>query len=167
MRRLKNTNDPRQWPLWGEITDDRWTPHTKGQRRGKCFHLMTSSLSSNCVSEGHTTLQQSHGLYSLSSRPSYRQISLSLEAASLNVTMIPSLCNLTSISTAALLRCLSNCRAIGKVRTRISRLRDFTRSWCKTSVYGVNRDPDVHSSHQPVTSSSRIPFTMVIIHSRF
>ena len=64
-------------------------------------------------------------------------------------------------------RCLSNCRAIGKVRTRISRLRDFTRSWCKTSVYGVNRDPDVHSSHQPVTSSSRIPFTMVIIHSRF
>ena len=22
---------PRQWPLWGEFTDDRWTPRTKGQ----------------------------------------------------------------------------------------------------------------------------------------
>ena len=29
--------------LWGEFTGDRWIPHTKGQLRGKCFHLMTSS----------------------------------------------------------------------------------------------------------------------------
>ena len=34
---------PRHWPLWGEFTGDRWIPHTKGQYRGKCFHLMTSS----------------------------------------------------------------------------------------------------------------------------
>ena len=33
----------RQWSLWGEFTGDRWIPHTKGQYRGKCFHLMTSS----------------------------------------------------------------------------------------------------------------------------
>ena len=33
------------WPLWGEFTGDRWIPHTKGQLRGKCFHLMTSSWS--------------------------------------------------------------------------------------------------------------------------
>ena len=28
--------------VWG-IHRDRWIPHTKGQLRGKCFHLMTSS----------------------------------------------------------------------------------------------------------------------------
>ena len=28
--------------VWG-IHWDRWIPHTKGQLRGKCFHLMTSS----------------------------------------------------------------------------------------------------------------------------
>ena len=33
----------RHRPLWGEFTSDRWIPLTKGQRRGKCFHLMTSS----------------------------------------------------------------------------------------------------------------------------
>ena len=34
---------PRHWHLWGEFTGDRWIPRTKGQLRGKCFHLMTSS----------------------------------------------------------------------------------------------------------------------------
>ena len=34
---------PRHWPLWGELTGDRWIPCTNGQWRGKCFHLMTSS----------------------------------------------------------------------------------------------------------------------------
>ena len=33
----------RHWPLWGEFTDAQWIPLTKGQKRGKCFHLMTSS----------------------------------------------------------------------------------------------------------------------------
>ena len=27
----------------GEFPGDRWIPRTKGQERGKCFHLMTSS----------------------------------------------------------------------------------------------------------------------------
>ena len=34
---------PRHWPLCGEFTGDRWIPGTKGQERGKCFNLMTSS----------------------------------------------------------------------------------------------------------------------------
>ena len=34
---------PRHWPLCEEFTGDRWIPRTKGQFRGKCFHLMTSS----------------------------------------------------------------------------------------------------------------------------
>ena len=39
----ENIKAPRHWPLWGEFTGDRWIPHTKGQKRRKCFHLMTSS----------------------------------------------------------------------------------------------------------------------------
>ena len=39
----ENTKAPRHWPLCREITGDRWIPRTEGQRRGKCFHLMTSS----------------------------------------------------------------------------------------------------------------------------
>ena len=29
-------------PLWGEPIGDRWIPLTKGQWRGKCFHMMMS-----------------------------------------------------------------------------------------------------------------------------
>ena len=39
----ENIKAPSHWPLWGEFTGDRWIPRTKGQWRGKCFHLMTSS----------------------------------------------------------------------------------------------------------------------------
>ena len=39
----ENIKASRHWPLWGESTRHRWIPLTKGQRRGKCFHLMTSS----------------------------------------------------------------------------------------------------------------------------
>ena len=39
----ENIKAPRHWPLCGEFTGDRWIPRTKGQWRGKCFHLMTSS----------------------------------------------------------------------------------------------------------------------------
>ena len=55
------------------------------------------------------------GLYSLSGKTSYRQISRSLEVARLGVTIIVSLWNLTGIAAALLPRCLSNFRAIGKV----------------------------------------------------
>ena len=59
----------------------------------------------------HTTL----GLYSLSRKTSYRQISWSLEAVRLDVIMIASLWNLTGISAALLPRCLWTFRAIGEV----------------------------------------------------
>ena len=39
----ENIKAPHHWPLCGEFTGDQWIPHTKGQQRGKCFHLMTSS----------------------------------------------------------------------------------------------------------------------------
>ena len=55
------------------------------------------------------------GLYSLSGKTTYRQISRSLEAARLGVIMIVSLRNLTGISAAMLPMCLSSFRAIGKI----------------------------------------------------
>ena len=82
------------------------------------------------------------GLYSLSRKMSYRQISSSLEAARLDVIIVISLGNSTGISTVLLPKCLSNFRAIGKDYTRISRLRDFTRFCGKTSVLLVNKGPD-------------------------
>ena len=57
---------------------------------------------------------QNLGLYSLSGKTSYHQISWSLEAARLDVAIIVSLWNLTGTSAAALPRYLPNFRAIGK-----------------------------------------------------
>ena len=47
----ENIKALRHWPLWGEFTGDRWIPHTKGQWRGKCFHLMTSSYHTHSTIE--------------------------------------------------------------------------------------------------------------------
>ena len=44
----ENIKAPCHWPLCGEFTGDRGIPRTKGQLRGKCFHLMTSP----CLSTG-------------------------------------------------------------------------------------------------------------------
>ena len=52
------------------------------------------------------------GLYSLSSKTSYRKISWSLEAARFGFRLFQSLWNLTGTSAAALPWCLSNFRAI-------------------------------------------------------
>ena len=41
----ENIKAPRHWPLWGEFAGNRWISRTKGQERGNCFHLMTSSCS--------------------------------------------------------------------------------------------------------------------------
>ena len=98
--------------------------------------------------EGHETGIQ--GLYSLSGKTSYRQILWSLEATRLNVIIGVSLWNLTGTSAAALPMCLLNFRAIGKVQTRISRLRDFTRSCSKTSYRSVNRGPGSQRRDYPV-----------------
>ena len=40
--------------FFGEFTGGRWIPHTNGQWRGKCFHLITSScsLSNTCYTVG-------------------------------------------------------------------------------------------------------------------
>ena len=102
-----------------------------------------TDVASECIANMHiNTALPLQGLYSLSGKTSYRKISWSLGAARLGVIMIVSLWNLTGISAALLPRCLSNFRAIGKVQTRISRLRDFTRPCGKTSYRLVNRGPE-------------------------
>ena len=45
-----------QSSAWGEFTGHRKIPHTKGQWRGKCFHLMTSSW------ENETPIGSGNGL---------------------------------------------------------------------------------------------------------
>ena len=94
-------------------------------------HTSPSAVGSGTLSTKRTT--------------SYRKILWSLEAAWLDVIMFISLWNLIGISAALLSRCLSNFRAIGKVYTRISRLRVLTRSCGKTSVCSVNRGQGVSS----------------------
>ena len=39
----ENVKAQRHWPLWREFIGDRWIPRTYAQKRGKCFHWMTSS----------------------------------------------------------------------------------------------------------------------------
>ena len=68
-----------------------------------------------CGGHCSTSRMSDLGLYSLSGKTSYCQISWSLEAARLDVAMVVSLWNLTGTSTALLPRYLPNFRAIGKV----------------------------------------------------
>ena len=39
----QNIKAPHHWPLCGEFTGDWWISRTKGQWRGNCFYVMTSS----------------------------------------------------------------------------------------------------------------------------
>ena len=80
-------------------------------------------------------------IYSLGGRASYRKISRSRKAALLYYVLTVSLWTVTRISTALLPRCLSNFGAIVSVLTRISQLREFTRSCGETSVCLVNKGP--------------------------
>ena len=82
---------------------------------------------------------RSLGPVSISDKTSYRKISRSLEAARLVVKITASLWNLTGTSAALLPRCLSNFRAIEQFYIQISRLRDFTRSYDKTSYRILKR----------------------------
>ena len=48
----ENIKAPHHWPLWGELTIERWILRTKGQQRGKCVPYMTSSFFVNITSAG-------------------------------------------------------------------------------------------------------------------
>ena len=108
-----------------------------------------------CVTRKSQTNTQ--GPVSISDKTSYRKILWSLEAARLVVQIIASFWNLTGTSTALLPRCLSNFRAIGQFWIQISRLRDFTRSYSKTSYRILKRGPGwVPFQYKTVLSGMRI-----------
>ena len=85
------------------------------------------------------------GTVSISDKTSYRKISWSLDAARLVFGIVWSLWKLTGTSAALPPRSLSNFRAILWFKLPISRLRDFTRSYDKTSYrilkWGPGRGP--------------------------
>ena len=81
-------------------------------------------------------VQPSLGFFSLSGKTSYCQTSWGIDTARLDVIMIVSLWNLTSIFAA-----LSNFRAIKKIWIWILLLRDFTISCGKASSRVVNKGP--------------------------
>ena len=89
------------------------------------------------------------GIYSFSSKGSYHWISWSLEVARLDVVMILWLCYFAGFSVVLLPGYLSNCRVIGKVSIRISRLWVFTweTSNDKISERLVNRKPGAQFTH--------------------
>ena len=71
---------------------------------------------------------------SISDKTVYRKISWSLEAARFVFRIVRSLWNLTGTSAALLPMCLSNFKAIRQFKVPISLLRDFARSYDKTSL---------------------------------
>ena len=66
---------------------------------------------------------------------------VSLEVARFVFRIVRSLWNLTGTSAAVLPMCLSNCKAIRQFKVPISWLRDFTRSYGKTSFRILRRGP--------------------------
>ena len=90
----------------------------------------------------------SQGPVSIPEKTSYRKISRSLEAARFVFRFVRSLWNLTGTSAAVLPMCLSNFKAIRQFKVPISWLRDFTRSYEKTSFRILRRGPELfHGIH--------------------
>ena len=81
------------------------------------------------------------GPVSISEKMSFHKISLSLEAAKFVFRIVRSLWNLTGTSAAVLPMCLSNFKAIQQFKVSISWLRDFTRSYEKTSFRILRQGP--------------------------
>ena len=107
------------------------------------------------------------GLYSLSRRTSYRQRSWNLEAARLYVMIIVSIWNLIGISATLLPRRLSNFTAIGKISNWITRIRDFTRSYGKTSVRLVNKSHGLLKMHVMCKTLGVMPGPVLLISLAF
>ena len=95
------------------------------------WYVSQFSLITSLNTSLHCDTFNSQGLYSLSGRTSYRWISWSLEAARLDVVMIGSLWNRVPVKF----------QSDWKIKTLISWLRHFTRSYGKTSIRLMNIGP--------------------------
>ena len=99
------------------------------------------------------------GPVSISKKTYFRKISSSLEAARLVFRIVRSLWNLTGTSAALLPMCLSNFKAIRRFKVQISWLRDFTRSYEKTSFRILRRGPGHF-----IKSSAAMAFNGQLLH---
>ena len=94
------------------------------------------------------------GPVSISEKTSFRKILWSLEAARFVFRIVRSFWNLTGTSAAVLPMCLSNFKAIWQFKVPISWLRDFTRSYEKTSFRISRRGPAMYAWIHPSINSS-------------
>ena len=101
-----------------------------------------------------TTSEKLLGPVSISEKTSFRKISSSLEAARFVFRIVRSLWNLTGTSAAVLPMCLSNFKTIRQFKVPISWLRDFTRSYEKTSFRILRRGPGSCSYRDPPDASA-------------
>ena len=106
---------------------------------------MCSSTYANTTTAYFSILHWDMGPVAISDKTSYRKISWSIDAAKFVFIIVRSLWNLTCTSTALPPTCLSNFTAIRSFKLPISRLRDFTRSYDKTSYGILKRGRGAHS----------------------
>ena len=92
------------------------------------------------------SIDRTLGPVSISEKSSFRKISYSLEAAIFVFRIVRSLWNLTGTSAAVLPMCLSHFKGILLFNVPISWVRDFTRSYGKTSFLILRRGPGVLKS---------------------
>ena len=85
-------------------------------------------------------------------KTSYFKISWSLEVVRFVFRIVRSLWNLAGTSAAV----LSNFKAMRKFKLRISRLRDFTRSYDKTSYWILKRGPDLRVPDLQISLEHRL-----------
>ena len=113
--------------------------------------VVVKQIQSQNFTEFSPNLLIHQGPVSISEKTSYRKISWSLEATRFVFRVVRSLWNLTGTSAALLPMCLSNFKAIRLFKVPISWLRDFTRSYDKTSFRILRRGPEPNKSPQDVT----------------
>ena len=113
------------------------------------YMFLASSFSCLC------SVLWSQGPVSISEKTSFRKISKSLEATRFVFRIVRSLWNFIGTSAAVLPMCLSNFKAIRQFKVPISWLRDFTRSYEKTSFRILRRGPGVQSRTCSWSSTDR------------
>ena len=91
--------------------------------------------------QDHSPCSSPQSPVSISDKRSYQKISYSLEATRFVSRIFQSLWNLTGTSAALLPMWLSNFKAMRRFKLSIPRLRDFTRSYYKTSYWILKRGP--------------------------
>ena len=112
--------------VWG-IHRDRWIPRTKGQLRGKCFHLMTSS----CNGQGPVSLRFFHH------NSNSMEISFHFHLDS-NTVIATKLC--TWHDSCAVVACAKICCDL-MASSRVMARRCFHRIWFAGKKPLVKRDP--------------------------